>query len=311
MGRNKRERLEFRYYEIPQKESVLALLGDSWRGPYGRDDKYLHFHNLLEIGVCHQGRGILTLGDRECPYSDGMISVIPANCPHTTLSENEDFWEFLFLDPAQLLKEMYPNDAGLREKQLAVINRRALLLEPAEGAALSSLALGIIAEMQRREPYYREAVRHLVKVFLFCLMRLNEELGGATAQETLSRPQIQPALAYMEANFRNDIRAEDLAKQCGLSEPHFRRVFREYVSMPPIDYLNSVRIREACRIMDQRDCSMDLVASECGFSSVSAFTRNFKKLLGTTPYQWKLEQERRGAHLRDYNITVLKGWESL
>ena len=31
MGRNKREKLEFRFYEIPQNEYVLALLGDSWR----------------------------------------------------------------------------------------------------------------------------------------------------------------------------------------------------------------------------------------------------------------------------------------
>ena len=102
--------------------------------------------------------------------------------------------------------------------------------------------------------------------------------------------------------------AEELAKQCGLSEPHFRRVFREYVSMPPIDYLNSVRIREACRMMDRRDCPMDLVASDCGFSSVSSFTRNFRKFMGTTPYQWKLQREKHENRLRDYSITLLKGW---
>ena len=123
------------------------------------------------------------------------------------------------------------------------------------------------------------------------------------------RPQILPALTYIEEHYRSDIRAAELAKQCGLSEPHFRRVFREYVSMPPIDYLNSVRIREACRMMDRRDCPMDLVAAECGFSTVSSFTRNFKKFLGTTPYQWKLQREKRGSRLRDYSITLLKGWE--
>lgn len=31
MGRKKRERLEFRFYEIPRDEGVLALYGDEWR----------------------------------------------------------------------------------------------------------------------------------------------------------------------------------------------------------------------------------------------------------------------------------------
>ena len=51
MGRSKRQRLEFRFYEIPQNEYVLALLGDSWRRVYGHDVQYLHFHNLMEIGI--------------------------------------------------------------------------------------------------------------------------------------------------------------------------------------------------------------------------------------------------------------------
>ena len=146
------------------------------------------------------------------------------------------------------------------------------------------------------------------KFFLLRLLRLNEEPGIQPVPEGAVRPQILPALTYIEEHYRSDIRAAELAKQCGLSEPHFRRVFREYVSMPPIDYLNSVRIREACRMMDRRDCPMDLVASDCGFSSVSSFTRNFRKFMGTTPYQWKLQREKHENRLRDYSITLLKGW---
>lgn len=310
MGRNKREKLEFRFYEIPQNEYVLALLGDSWRRVYGHDTAHLHFHNLMEIGICHEGRGVLTLGGRDCPYGGGMLSVIPANCPHHTRSEQADFWEYLYLDPAQLLRELYPNSAKLQEETLALLNRRALLLDPVEGAPLTAAACEIIREMQEQEPYYRDVVRDLVGVFLMRLLRVNEGFAGESEQKDVNLPQIQPALRYIQEHYPSDIRAADLARECGLSEPHFRRVFREYVSMSPIDYLNSVRVRAACRMMDQRDCPMDLVAAECGFSSVSAFTRNFKKFLGTTPYQWKLQRERQGSRLRDYSITLLRGWEA-
>ena len=308
MGRSKRQRLEFRFYEIPQNEYVLALLGDSWRRVYGHDTQYLHFHNLMEIGYCHEGRGVLTLDDRDCPYTCGMVSVIPADIPHHTRSEGEDFWEYLYLDPAQLVRELYPNSQQQAEK-LVLINRRALLLDASEGAAVAGAALEIIREMWQKAPYYRDVTRDLVKILLLRLLRVNEAPGVRELPETVTRSQIQPALSYMQEHYRSDIRAGELAKQCGLSEPHFRRVFKEYVDMSPIDYLNSVRIREACRMMDRRDCPMDLVAAECGFSTVSSFTRNFKKFLGTTPYQWKLQREKRGSRLRDYSITLLKGWE--
>ena len=112
----------------------------------------------------------------------------------------------------------------------------------------------------------------------------------------------------MQEHYRNEIRAETLARQCGLSEPHFRRVFREYVNMSPVDYLNSVRVREACRMMDSATVPWILWRRSAGFLGIR-FTRNFKKFLGTTPYQWKLQRERQGSRLRDYSITLLRGWE--
>lgn len=197
MGRSKRQRLEFRFYEIPQNEHVLALLGDAWRRVYGHDVQYMHFHNLMEIGVCHEGKGVLTLDNRDCPYTGGMISVIPANCPHHTRSEGEDFWEYLYLDPAQILRELYPNNQKLQEEKLALFNRRAVLLGEEEGAALTGAAREIIREMQRQDAYYRDVVRDLVKIFLLRLLRLNEEPGAE--QQTERAAPSDPACARLHS----------------------------------------------------------------------------------------------------------------
>ena len=45
MGRRKKETVELRFYEIPQGEPVLALLGEEWNRVYGHDSSYMHFHN--------------------------------------------------------------------------------------------------------------------------------------------------------------------------------------------------------------------------------------------------------------------------
>ena len=49
MGRKKRDKIEFRFYELPQGESVLGLMGERWVGMYGNKERAseLHFHNLF------------------------------------------------------------------------------------------------------------------------------------------------------------------------------------------------------------------------------------------------------------------------
>ena len=98
MGRKKRDTVEFRFYEIPQGQSCLALLGDKWIMVYGKDDKFLHFHNLFEVGYCRNGSGDLILDEKVCKYESEMLSVIPANYPHSTYSSQPNFWEYIFFD---------------------------------------------------------------------------------------------------------------------------------------------------------------------------------------------------------------------
>ena len=59
MSRKKKPRMEYRYYEAPEKCPVLALLGEKWVQNYGYQIDYLHFHNMMEIGVCYYGEGTI------------------------------------------------------------------------------------------------------------------------------------------------------------------------------------------------------------------------------------------------------------
>ena len=314
MGRRKRDKVEFRFYEIPHGESALALLGEAWVGLYGRGEVSLHFHNLFEIGYCHYGHGILLLGDAEMHYEDAMVSAIPANFLHTTISEGVDSWEFLFIDPDEILLEMYPNNPKIREEKRQILNKRADLFRIDEYPEMSSVVWRILEEMRNKRPYYQDVVRNLVKIYLLELIRIQEkQMPGQNwtvgSGQTIAR--IIPALHLMEEHYPEPLKASELATCFGLSEPHFRRIFEEQIHMSPMEFLNLVRIQKACKLMSKKDYSMDQVAAECGFLSVSTFARNFKKFLNTTPYQWKKEEEKTHSHLLNYNISALKGWNNL
>ncbi len=313
MSRRKTEKLELRYYQLPPGSRVLALLGEAWVGVYGQNDSCLHFHNLFEIGCCRSGRGTLQLDAQALSFTGGMFSAIPANYPHSTFSDGVASWEYLFFDPADLLREMYPDDPKTQAERLAALNSRAGLFQAEEAAGFSAAVRGIMDESRERRPYRQEVIQSLLRLCLLELIRLQEGESADTmwtARSGAAISQIAPALRYIDANYMHELCAADLARRCGLSEPHLRRLFREQVNMSPIDYLNLVRIRGACRLLEQKDSPMELVAAACGFSSVSTFTRNFKKFLDTTPYQWKLQSEKKDR-LRDASITVRRGWDSV
>ena len=241
--------------------------------------------------------------------------MIPANYPHNTVSDEVSYWEYLFFDPAQLIHELFPNNARIQAEKLYFNNQRAELIPTESCHVLAALAERILDELRDRRPYYRECVNYLMRALLLELLRLQEGKESESQWEinpdSALLTQITPALRYIEENYREPIRAAHLARECGLSEVHFRRIFEDYMNMAPMDYVNLVRIQKACDLMSREDSSMDVIDLECGFASVSTYTRNFKKILKTTPYQWKLKKDSYRSNLLTYNISALKGWTGL
>lgn len=316
MGKKKKDTIELRFYEIPQNEYVLALLGENWIRNYGHDEVSLHFHNLMEIGVCRSGTGELVLDEEKLPYQSAMLSIIPNNYPHVTISNSQEgpsFWEYLFFDPVQIVTEMYPGNELLQREMLEKINRKALFVHEWECRNLSLLVKMIMEEMRQPRAHHTDSVRGLLYALVTEVIRMDEQDTLKVEQEANTRKntgvtQISAALDYVRLEYVHLIRVEELAKVCHMSETHFRRVFEACMNMSPVDYINLVRIQNACDLMKRSNDSMDIVAQKVGFTTTSTFNRNFKKFLNTSPYQWKINPENYERKLLNYNISARKGW---
>ena len=315
--KKKKESVELRFYEIPQNEAALTLTGESWRRVYGHDEitKYgepkLHFHNLMEIGYCRSGAGDMYLDDKVERYETGNLTVIPENYPHITISKGEgtNFWEYIFFDPKTVIAELYPNNPNVVRDIIRSLNRGAILVDAKRVPALERIVASILDEGREYKPYSTRMMHIYVKALVIELMRLNEEMPYYPYEpgKKSSMEQIAAAVEYVENHYEEPIKVLDLAKVCNMSETHFRRTFEECINMTPTDYMNLVRIQMACEFLKNSNDSMDLIAMKCGFVTTSTLNRNFKKYLGTSPYQWKISPET-GKRLINYNVSVRRGW---
>lgn len=308
MPKKKKKPAEFRFYEVPQNESVLALMGSKWIQVYGENIDNLHFHNLLEIGYCHYGEGDLVIEDDRYRFGAGMISCIPANFLHVTKSDTDvkAFWEYIYINPGDILRQWGKSTQEIRDIMEAV-GRKSFFIKSEESPMIGTMVHAIFEETQQKGAHYRECVRGITYALLFEIARFNGRDAGQTIAKGVSL-QLESAIEYVEKNYSNDFKIADLANECHMSETHFRRIFQEKMNMTPVEYVNFVRVRKACELIDKTDISMEDVAEKVGFVTPSTFNRNFRRIIGTSPYQWKKRPDNHEGKLLEYKISALKGW---
>lgn len=311
--KKEKEKVELRYYDVPQNEFLLVLQGGDWKRQYGSKDSPLHFHNLMEIGVCRYGNGILKMENDNLPYQPGMISVIPTNYPHNTLSEEgtESYWEYLFVDPEKILQSMYPDDILFQQKMIEKVNKKPFFGSERAVPELADIVHSILDETRnKKDPLYKECIRGLSLALLINVARV--DAGSSLMSEGVRLKsgfdQVRPALDYIRQHYASPMKISEIASVCHVSESHFRRLFEEIIGMTPVEYLNQVRIRKACDLIKKTGYSMEEISVKVGFTTTSTFNRNFKRITGTSPYQWKKQPENFESRLSKFNIMVEKGW---
>lgn len=305
--------IELRYYDLPEHEPVLALQGEEWVHTYGTEIEDLHFHNLMEIGLCCWGEGQMQLDDKRSDYYAGTVTFIPANILHTTLSRNGSLneWAYLFFDPKPILQKSFPNDPPFVESVIHRLTSTANCLTGKTGAPLANLVRLVLSEYKEDRPYHAETVQHLMTALLLLATRFTSEEKDLVQHRGTGLQQIIPALEYINQNYMNSITVDAMAEQCSLSEAHLRRKFQEYLRMSPVDYLTSVRIRRGCELLNTTSCPVPEISLRVGYQSTSSFTRNFQRLMRISPYQYKKARKDYEGKLMDYKITPKKGWHTL
>ena len=104
-----------------------------------------------------------------------------------------------------------------------------------------------------------------------------------------SSEAVVSALEYLNDNYLSDITLKDIAEYVHLSPIYFRNLFVNEMGISPHTYILNKRIEKSKKLLALNYSSMSDVAQSCGFSSQSYFNYVFKKVVGITPKQFKIE----------------------
>jgi transcriptional regulator GlxA family with amidase domain len=94
--------------------------------------------------------------------------------------------------------------------------------------------------------------------------------------------QLIASKRFMDEQFGKDVNLDTFAAKACMSRFHFLRVFKTYYGVTPGQYLTSVRVREAKRLLKANKSILE-VCMALGFDSLPSFTALFKRNTGSTP----------------------------
>lgn len=94
--------------------------------------------------------------------------------------------------------------------------------------------------------------------------------------------------SYIEEHLTDRIELTDLSAISGLSVYHFAREFKRKVGVSPHSYVTRRRVEMAQDMLAHTDLPLSDIALATGFFDQSHLARHFRKLVGTTPadYRW-------------------------
>ncbi|MCM1983895.1 helix-turn-helix domain-containing protein [Lyngbya confervoides] len=95
--------------------------------------------------------------------------------------------------------------------------------------------------------------------------------------------QLRQVLNYIEASLAEEIQLADLAGLLNMSPFHFGRMFKQSMGISPHQYLIQQRLERAKYFLKHSNLAILDIALECGFSSHSHLSKQFRRVHGTTP----------------------------
>lgn len=96
---------------------------------------------------------------------------------------------------------------------------------------------------------------------------------------------------YIDQHYQEDLDLNSLSEQFYLHPVTISKEFSRCIGQPLTKYINSVRVCEGARLLENTQKSVTDIAGLCGYDSVNTFLRQFKTIMETSPLQYRKEMK--------------------
>ncbi|WP_419874637.1 response regulator transcription factor [Candidatus Pristimantibacillus sp. PTI5] len=108
-----------------------------------------------------------------------------------------------------------------------------------------------------------------------------------TVEIAKSQSVIGKVKEYVHANLNNEITREDIANHVFLNPDYLTRIFKKSTGVSIIEFVTEARIKKSLVLLNDPNLAISTVASEVGYDNLTYFSKLFKKVVGSTPSDYR------------------------
>ena len=150
------------------------------------------------------------------------------------------------------------------------------------------------------KPFNIDVLRTTILQLMKSRQLLQGKYHGDKQQEQIDKVEMESpdenlmkrVMKVINENMDNpELSVEMVADKVGISRVHFYRKMKDLTGQSPRDFVKYVRLKEAARLLADKNYDITGVSIATGFKSLSAFSTSFKSLYGLTPSEWVKQHE--------------------
>lgn len=253
---------------------------------------FLHFHGLMEIGVCTSGEGVCYVGGIEYAYREGSAQFILPFQPHYSISLGDrlSHWKWVFVDPRELEVSMHDGDPF---DYIALLQSGIGLSGIFDGSRCPAVAKSIHAFIDELSspaaPDKKEMSMLLMRQLLIILSRESQHIEKIRIPLHTLDESLNALLKRIDESVASGVQpsVSALAAESGYSVSRFRESFRRAVGLSPKGYILNIAVRHAQSLLVNTSLSVEDISKQVGFTDVSSLYRSFTALRGFTPLEYR------------------------
>lgn len=230
-----------------------------------------HWHEGVELLLCTQGRVQALLDGAASVFQPGEMAVVGSGQIHTLHPLEPDNRYYCLIVSRGFLEQ---NGLSCENMALAPVVR--------EREAIS-LYGRIVEEMEARGPHYKSMVLGLA--LQLCALLWRREQAERPAGSSRHPQAVKKAIYFLRAHFSAPDALEAACRAAGVTRSTLCHLFKRYVAMTPVEFLNALRCQEARSLLAAGECNVSEAARRVGVENLSYFSRLYRRHTGALPSQ--------------------------
>lgn len=252
---------------------------------------FYHCHNGFEISMVMSGEGYYFAEGRAIRVEAGSIIILNSLVPHAWIADEKNppvqktftFYHRLFLESELSKNELQIIDEYLKGLTVLDLHKE----EAKKGITILEL---MYEEYINKKVNYQISIKQLLLSFFIYSIRIGKSRRkeiNENVRKTIPNSQLETAVKYIKSHFHRNITLEEVANKVYMHPNYFSTLFKRSYGTSFIEYVNALKIAMAVELMESTDLSIQEIASECGFKSLSNFYKVFKERYGISPAKYK------------------------